>query len=299
MEYRVLRYFLAVAEEGSILHASEVLNITQPSLSRQLAQLEDELGTRLFIRGRRRITLTEAGVMLKRRAEEILSLTAKTEQEIASFSQKDKELAGTIHIGAGEIAAVSRLAGIMKAFSNRYPKVGYSFYSGNADAIKEQLDNGLLDAGLLLKPVDYGKYDYIETGVEEKWVVLMRADDPLVMKDRIMADDLKGRKLLMPDRDIVHTRFSSWFPADFDNSDVLITKNLMNNAALMVEQGLGYAIGVECVPAMYNSERFCYRPLYPEITTESVLVWKKSLPEGSLAGRFLEFASLFIKQDNK
>lgn len=152
MELRVLRYFLAVVREENILRASEVLHITQPSLSRQLAQLEDELGAKLFERGNRKITLTEAGMLLRRRAEEIVSLADKTEREFAELNGGD-EISGIISIGCGELSAVSELAKMIKAFSENYPHIHFNFYSGNADHTKEQIDKGLLDFGLLLEPV--------------------------------------------------------------------------------------------------------------------------------------------------
>lgn len=288
MELRVLKYFLAVVREENILRASETLHVAQPSLSRQLAQLEEELGVKLFIRGNRKITLTEAGVLLRRRAEEIISLVDKTEKEFLDFGGGE-DIEGTISFGAGEIKAVEKLAKIMTEFNKKYPKAKFSFYSGNADYIKEQLDNGLLDFGLLLEPVDFEKYDFISMGVDEKWVVLMRPDSPLAEKEYITAEDLKNQKLILPTRTIIQKKLANWFGDNFDERNVIVTKNLVNNAALMVEQGLGYAIGTECVPALYDPKRFCYRKLYPELTTGSVLVWKKYQPFGNAASKFLNF----------
>lgn len=294
MELRVLKYFLAVVREENILRAAETLHVAQPSLSRQLAQLEEELGAKLFIRGNRKITLTDAGVLLRRRAEEIVSLADKTEKEFLSFGGGE-DIEGTISFGAGEIQAVEKLAKIMTEFNKKYPKVKFSFYSGNADYIKEQLDDGLLDFGLLLEPVDFEKYDFISMGVDENWVVLMRPDSPLAEKEYITAEDLKNQKLILPTRTIIQKKLANWFGDDFDEINVIVTKNLVNNAALMVEQGLGYAIGTECVPALYNPQRFCYRKLYPELTTGSVLVWKKYQPFGSAAAKFLNFLHISQK----
>lgn len=178
MELRVLRYFLAVVREENILRASEVLHITQPSLSRQLAQLEEELGAKLFERGNRKITLTEAGVLLRRRAEELVSLADKTEREFVEFNGGD-DLTGTISIGSGELSSVSELAKMMRTFNEQYPNVNFNFYSGNADSIKDRIDKGLLDFGLLLEPVDIDKYDYIRMPVRDQWIVVVPLDSPL------------------------------------------------------------------------------------------------------------------------
>lgn len=296
MEIRVLKYFLAVVNEESILRASEILHITQPSLSRQLAQLEDELGTKLFIRGNRGITLTDAGMLLKRRAEEIVTLADKTEKEFLSF-KCGEDIVGTISLGGGEICSVRKLSEIMRKFSELYPKVNFNFYSGTADMIKDRIDKGLLDFGLLLEPVNYEKFNHLAMGIKEDWVVLMRPDSPLAQKQFVTKEDLIGKKLIMPSRTIVQKELSTWFGDTFDENNVIVTKNLMNNGALMVEQGLGYAIGVENVPSMYDPKRFCYRKMYPEISTGSVLVWKKHQPFGKAAEKFMDFASMFIEHN--
>ena len=290
MEIRVLKYFLAVVNEESILRASEILHITQPSLSRQLAQLEDELGTKLFIRGNRGITLTDAGMLLKRRAEEIVTLADKTEKEFLSF-KCGEDIVGTISLGGGEICSVRKLSEIMRKFSELYPKVNFNFYSGTADMIKDRIDKGLLDFGLLLEPVNYEKFNHLAMGIKEDWVVLMRPDSPLAQKQFVTKEDLIGKKLIMPSRTIVQKELSTWFGDTFDEN------NLMNNGALMVEQGLGYAIGVENVPSMYDPKRFCYRKMYPEISTGSVLVWKKHQPFGKAAEKFMDFASMLIEHN--
>lgn len=297
MEIRVLKYFLAVVREENILRASEVLHITQPSLSRQLAQLEGELGVRLFVRGNRRITLTAEGILLKRRAEEIVALSDKTEKEFADLA-RGEDIAGIVAIGGGEISSVSRLSALMREFNVLHPKVNFSFYSGTADVVKDQIDKGILDFGLLLEPVEFAKYDHFSMGIKEKWVVLMRPDSPLAENISITKEDLSGRKLILPSREIVQKELAVWFGDTFRADNVIVSKNLMNNGALMVEQGLGYAIGVENVPSMYDPKRFCYRELSPEITTGSVLVWKKDQPHSRAAEEFLKFVSMSIGHSN-
>ncbi len=189
MELRVLRYFLAVVREENILRASEVLHITQPSLPRQLAQLEEELEAKLFERGNRKITLTEAGTLLRRRAEEMIALADKTEQEFLELNGGD-DVSGTISIGSGEISAVSELAKMIKEFAAKNPKINFNFYSGNADNIKEQIDKGLLDFGLLLELVEIDKYDYLRMPVKEKWIVVVPKDSSLAEKENVTPQDL-------------------------------------------------------------------------------------------------------------
>lgn len=186
MEIRVLRYFLTVVREGSITKASEVLHITQPTLSRQLAQMEEELGVKLFGRGSRKITLTNEGILLCRRAEEILQLVDKTEKELV---EQDEQIEGKISIGCGEIAAVQLLSNLFQTFRKKYSRVNFDLFTATADLVKEQMDKGLLDIGLLLEPVDKEKYDFIRLDREENWVVLMRPDDPLAQKESVTAKD--------------------------------------------------------------------------------------------------------------
>ena len=179
MELRVLRYFLTVVREENITRAAEMLHITQPTLSRQLAMLEEELGVKLMERGARKIVLTSEGALLRRRAEELVALADKTEQEFASQSET---LEGRISIGSGEIAAVSALARCCEAFHEQYPRVTFDLLTANADVVKEQMDKGLLDVGLLLEPIDMDKYDYVRMAEREEWGVLMRPDDPLASR---------------------------------------------------------------------------------------------------------------------
>ncbi len=197
MEIRVLRYFLTVVREESITKASEVLHITQPTLSRQLSQMEEEVGVKLFERGPRKITLTNEGILLRRRAEEILQLVDKTEKELA---EQDEQVEGKISIGCGEIASVQLLPELFRAFREKYPRVSFDIFTATADLVKEQMDKGLLDIGLLLEPIDMEKYDFIRLDMKEKWVVMMRPDDPLARKEYITAQELSALPLILPRR---------------------------------------------------------------------------------------------------
>ena len=197
MEIRVLRYFLTVVREESITRAAEVLHITQPTLSRQLAQMEEQMGVKLFVRGTRKITLTNEGVLLRRRAEEILELVDKTEKEL---TEQEGEVEGVVAIGCGDVKSVQKLPELIRTFHDKYPLVTFDLYTSTADYIKERMDHGLTDIGLLLEPVDLGKYDFIRLAVEEKCVVSMHPDAPLAAKEYITPEDLVGVPLIMPRR---------------------------------------------------------------------------------------------------
>ncbi len=179
MEIRVLRYFLTVVREQSITKAADALHITQPTLSRQLARMEDEIGVKLFDRGTRKITLTNEGILLRRRAEEILQLVDKTEKEL---TEQDEQVEGKITIGCGEIASVQILPELFESFRGKYPLVTFDIYTATADHVTEQMDKGLVDVGLLLEPIDIEKYDFIRLDMKERWVVVMRPDSPLAEK---------------------------------------------------------------------------------------------------------------------
>ena len=197
MEIRVLRYFLTVVREESITKAAEVLHITQPTLSRQLAQMEEEIGVRLFDRGTRKIWLTNEGLLLRRRAEEILQLVDKTEKELV---EQEEQVEGKISIGCGEVASVQMLPDLIRNFHQKYPLVTFDLFTATADLVKEQMDKGLLDLGLLLEPIEMGKYEFIRLNMKERWVVLMPPDDPLAGKKYVKADELAELPLILPRR---------------------------------------------------------------------------------------------------
>ena len=294
MELRVLRYFLAVVREENILRASEVLHITQPSLSRQLTQLEEELGAKLFERGNRKITLTDAGMLLRRRAEELVALADKTETEFAELNGGD-DVSGIISIGSGELSAVSELAKIIKAFGEKHPNISFNFYSGNADNIKAQIDDGLLDFALLLEPVEIEKYDYLRMPVAEHWVAVIPRQSPLTDKQYITPRDLSDKPLILPSRDKVKSELANWFGSAFNEKNVFSSNNLINNAALLVEQGLGYALAVEGSVSLYGNDRVCIKRLYPDLVSTSVIAWKKHQPMSNATTKFLNAVRMSIE----
>lgn len=291
MEIRVLRYFLTVAREESITRAAEVLHITQPTLSRQLSQLEEETGVRLFERGPRRIRLTSEGMLLRRRAEEILQLVDKTETEL---SEQQAQVEGTISIGSGESVSVQLLPGLFSSFREKYPRVSFDIFTATADLVKEQMDRGLLDIGLLLEPVDKEKYDFIRLNIREKWVVLMRPDDPLAAKEAVSAQDLLGLPLILPRRMAVRSELASWFGDYYELLNVIITSNLNTNGAIMVASGLAYSIVIEGAVSLWDQSKVTYRPLTPELTTTSVLAWKRGQPFSPAALKFIEHIKCFL-----
>lgn len=270
MELRVLNYFLIVAREENITKAAQLLHVTQPTLSRQLMQLEEELGVQLFHRGKHSVSLTEDGMLLRRRAQELVSLSEKTKREL----QHEAEIpTGEIAIGCGETRSMSLLSDNMVSFRQMYPLVQFSIYSAIADDIKERIEKGLLDMGLLMEPVDISKYEFIRLPLKERWGVLVREDSPLAGKEFVTPEDLLGVPLLMVRRELVKNELANWFGDSFDQLEIAATYNLIVNAAFMVEQGLGVALCFD-LGAVFENLRFV--PLTPRMETGSVLVWKKN-----------------------
>ena len=281
MEIRVLRYFLTVVREESITKASEVLHITQPTLSRQLAQMEEDIGVKLFDRGTRKIKLTNEGILLRRRAEEILQLVDKTEKELV---EQEEQVEGKISIGCGEIAAVQL-------------RVTFDIFTATADLVKEQMDKGLLDIGLLLEPVDMVKYEFIRLNIREKWVVLMKSDDPLSKKETVSAKDLSVLPLILPRRMNVQSELASWFGNYYEKLDIVFTSNLSTNSAIMVNGGLAYSLVIEGAVPFWDQSKVTFRPLDPPLTATSVLAWKRGQPFSLATTKFIKHIQCFLGMD--
>ena len=269
MELRVLRYFLAVAREENITKAAAMLHLTQPTLSRQLMQLEEELGVQLFQRSRYRIILTNDGMLLRRRAQELVDLADKTARE---FSERETELMGEIAIGAGETRSMTALSRAIQSFRTLYPKVVFRIFSANADDVKERLDMGLLDMGLLTEPVDVGKYAFCRMQEKDRWGVLVRADSPLAALEAVTPEDLEAVPLLCSGREGVQRELANWFGDRWERLEIAATFNLILNAANMVRCGVGAALGFDLNLA-FDDLRFL--PLSPAMEPGTVLVWKK------------------------
>jgi len=274
MEFRVLKYFLAVAREETISGAAEFLHVTQPTLSRQLMDLEDSVGKQLMIRGGRKITLTNEGMLLRKRAEEIVALMEKTENELAS---DESDITGDIYIGCGESESNRFLAKAIKKIQTESPQIHFHLQSGNSLDICEKIDKGLLDFGILIEPgiPDTHKYDYIQLPYEDNWGMLMRKDDPLAAKEQLLADDV-WEKPIICSRQSVHTKeFAAWLKNDPDKLNITNTYNLLYNATLLVEEGVGYAMCLDKLANINESSPLCFRPFYPKLSVHFDFIWKK------------------------
>lgn len=272
IETRMLQYFLAVAEEQSITRAAEYLHISQPSLSKQMMDLEESLGKQLLIRGRKRITLTEEGVYLRSRAQEIVALVEKTE---ASFREGEKAISGDVYIGCGEHRSTYPIMELIRSIQEEYPDIHFHFFSGNADAITERLDKGLLDMGLLLEPEIDPKYDYRQLPFLETWGVLMRKDSPLADLESIPFEKLSALPLIMPSQISNSRQLTTFFSDTLPTPSLVATYNLIYNAGLMVEAGIGYAL---CINDLINTEGehpLKFVPLSPAMQSNVYLFTKK------------------------
>lgn len=288
MELRVLQYFLAVAREQSIVKAARSLHLSQPTLSTQIKALEEELGKQLLIRGTkgsRKITLTEEGMILRKRAEEILSLVQKTEREI-SFS--DQVIIGDIYIGAGETYAIRFIAKAAKELFLDHPGIHYHISSGNSEFVLEQLDKGLIDFGIVFGSVDHTKYHYVELPFKNTWGVLMRPDSPLAEKNAITPEDLWDKPLIISRQDNNAGALSTWMKREISELEIVATYNLLFNASLMVEEGLGYAIGFDKIINTSGNNNLCFRPLFPKREDGMSLIWKKYQVFSKASEKFID-----------
>ena len=290
MEIRVLRYFLTVAKEQSFTKAAEQLHITQPTLSRQLAAFEEELGTELFVRSGRNITLTEEGVLLKRRALELLDLEERIVDEIRG---NDERVEGKVTIGCGEFAAVERLADICASYREKYPLVQIAIHTATADEVREMMNKGLVDIGLYMEPVDTEDLDYIRLKDSDHWVVGMRPDDPLAAKEYIEKQDLLDKPLILPERMGVQSELANWFGKDFNKLQVAFISNLGTNAAVMASHGLGYPVSIEGAGRYMSQEFLVQRRLMPEITADIVIAWRRNIPYSKPVKKFIEEINAF------
>lgn len=283
MEFRTLQYVLAVVREQNLSRAAEALHVTQPTLSRQMAQLEDELGTPLFARGRH-LSLTDAGIMLRCRAEEVEAIMEKIKGDFQNLD----ELGGTISIGSGGLNASQILPGVMDGFRKKYPKVQFQLYTNNAEYVLERLEHGSLDFGLLLEPIDTARFDTLRMKSKERWGLLLRASHPLSQREVITREDLMGEPIITSDRPAIQHELENWLGCPFSRLNVFGTYNIITNAAMLVDSGVASALTIEGAANLFGSERMVFRPLFPELFMTSVLAWKKHQPEFGAAARFLE-----------
>ncbi|HAU86799.1 MAG TPA: transcriptional regulator [Lachnospiraceae bacterium] len=290
MEIRILRYFLTVAKEQSFTKAAEQLHITQPTLSRQMAAFEEELGVTLFIRKGKNITLTEEGILLKRRALEILNLEERTLEELKGA---EEVIEGTVTVGCGEFAAVETLAKICKRYKEKYPLVQIAIHTATADTIYEMMNKGLVDVGLFMEPVDTEGLDYIRIKDSDHWVVGMCLNDPLAEKKFIQKQDLLGKPLILPERMGVQSELANWFGKDFAKLHIAFTSNLGTNAGVMARYGLGYPVSIEGAAKYWREDILVQKRLFPEITASTVIAWRRNIPYSKAVNRFIEEINAF------
>lgn len=290
MELRVLQYFLAVAKEQNISAAAQSLHLTQPTLSRQLKELEEELGKPLMIRGNRKITLTEEGMLLRKRAEEILELVGRTEKEV---KQSDDMISGDIYIGTGETDGIRQIAKAANQLQKKYPHIHFHIVSGDAVDVCERLDKGLLDFGILLGDLDKTKYYYMELPMKDLWGVLMPRSSPLAQKETISPQDLWDKPLILSRQSENKSGLYRWLQKDPSELYTAATYNLIYNASLMVDEGMGYAFTLDKLVNTTGSH-LCFRPLTPRLEMGMCLVWKKQQIFSKAAELFLHHLQEYL-----
>ena len=290
MDIRVLEYYLIVAREESITKAAAILHVTQPTFPRQLMQLGEELQVKLFNRTSHSVVLTEDGLLFKRRAQEIVALSEKTKRD---FIRGNRELSGEIGIGCGEFRSIQIIAQIMKEFKKEHPFVTFQIYSGNSSNIKERIESGILDIGVILDYVDIRKYEYVRIPLSEEWGVLVREDSPLAAMEYVTPEDIRELPLIISERSMRDNELADWIGKKYEDLNIVSTYNLMYNAAIMVANGMGVAgcIKLDC---RYEGTRFV--PARPSVKNNSVFAWKKALSQSQAVSSFIEFSRIYIKR---
>lgn len=289
MEIRVLKYFLTVAKEGSITKAAKSLHLTQPTLSRQIQELEKELNQKLLVRSNHNIKLTNEGLILSKRAEEILDMVEKTQKELSSIN---KNISGEIYIGSGETEVIKYIAEIIKEINVEYPDISFNMHNGNLEDVTEKLDKGLIDFGIIMQPADSSKYNKISLPKKDSWGIVMRKDSCLANKKSISLTDLEKVPLILSKK--VFRKISAndeifqWFNDKKKNLKVVMTHNLFYNAAIMAEQGIGYLLTLNNLANTSKNSNLCFIPLEPEIETGWDVIWKKNQIFSPAANIFLE-----------
>ncbi|WP_102410810.1 LysR family transcriptional regulator [Beduinella massiliensis] len=284
MEIRVLRYFLEVAREGNITKAAAFLHISQPTLSRQLKDLEDELGKKLFVRSNYSIRLTDEGMLLRKRAEDILDMVDKTTDE---FKSLDEITGGDIRIGCAESENFKYFVYAAKSLNAKYPNIRYHLYSSATDSVTDRLERGLLDFAIIVQSVDLSKYNYLSVPSNDIWGVLMRKDDPMAERAHIRLDDLIGKPLICS-RQSLTEEMPKWLGEDLDKLNIVATYDLLFNASVMAREGLGYVLGFSNLIYTGKDSTLCFRPLEPPLESPMHIIWKKYQVFSPVASLFLE-----------
>lgn len=291
MELRVLNYFLAVAREENFTKAARQLHVTQPTLSRQIADLEKELGVKLFVRSNHNIILTEDGMILKQRAQEIISLAEKTKKE---FLNRDEVLAGTVSIGSGEFRSTEYLAKIIALFRRKHPDVRYEIYSGNAKNIRDYIERGILDIGLMSEPIDIRKYDFVNMPVREQWGIFVPSDSPFSARESVEPKDLDGMSIITATGDFNQSRIGKWLGKYKERVEITAMSNLPYNEAVLAKENIGIMLSIN-LNCTYEDLHFV--PLSPVLEVSTALAWKKDQMFSAATTAFIEFASNYIKNN--
>lgn len=285
MEIRVLKYFLAIANEQSISGAAEALHLSQPTLSRQIKDMEEELGKQLLIRGTRKVTLTEEGMILRKRAEEIIDLVQKTENEI---TVSEETISGDIYIGTGETDALRIIFRAAEILNKDFPNIHFHVTSGDSVDITEKLDKGLFDFCILMGYIDTAKYNYLNLPMKDTWGILMRKDSILADKSYITPEDLQNIPLILSRQALKERGLATWFKTDASKINISGTYNLLYNASLMVDEGLGYAVCYDKIINVTGESNLCFKPLKPKLEVGMSIVWKKYQILSKASEKFLD-----------
>lgn len=285
IDTRLLRYFLMIAREGNMTRAADLLHVTQPTLSKQLNKLEEILDLELFHRTSRQMILTDAGQRFRDRAREIVELTTKS---LADIQQNSEEISGEIHIGAAETDAFRHIIQTLKILRKNHPQITYDILSGNSIDTLERLDKGLFDFALIVGVPNIERYSTITLPVADQWGVLMRKGAPLSQHEFITPELLKDVPLILSKQAYLTNELSGWLGDDTENYDVIATFNLINNAALLAEEGLGYVISLDKIIAISDDSPLCFRPFKPTLEAPLSLVWRQNTTLSPAASKFLE-----------
>lgn len=295
MEIRVLRYFLEIAREGNMTRAAEYLHVSQPTLSKQMKELEAELGKKLFRRGSSSVSLTSEGMLLRKRAEDILDMVDKTADE---FSALDDVTGGEIHIGCAESHQMKYLARVIKKCKETCPLLRYHLFSGNTKQVTERLDKGLLDFAVIVEPPDLSRYNYLKVPESNIWGVLMKKDSPLAQKERIHVEDLLGLELICSEQSM-REDIPRWCGQQADTLNHSGSTNLFYNGSVFVKEGLGYMLTFEHLYDVGADSELCFRPLEPVLQTKMYIIWKKYQMFTPIAELLLEMLKTELSETDR
>lgn len=292
METRILNYFLAIAKLGTISAAARELHVSQPTLSRQIQQLEEQLNTSLFIRERRRMVLTKAGQAYAEKVQRIVTELDQANQLVATIN--NKELTGTIHLGCVESRVTKLVTPQLAKFHQRYPSVRFEIYDADGDEIKERLDQGLLELGIVSTPISTAKYHTVQLPVEDEWGLLVAADNHLADRQSITVADLRNIPLIIPHRSLIHDDLREWLKMDQEELKIVAEANLLTNASYMVGAGIGNLVCIAGAPQP-RSTNLKFIPFKPGHRQKQFLIWKKgvslSKPASKLVDQLKQLAS--------